>query len=118
MTIVTAYKQVILVRHDLKLPKGKMATQAAHASVEAALKAPSEHVKKWRAEGMKKVVVKVSDQKELYKYIQTAKDEGMTTAVITDAGKTVIAPGTVTCAAIGPDDEEQVDKLTSELKLI
>lgn len=67
---------------------------------------------------MKKVVAKVADQKELYKYIQMAKDESMTTAVITDAGKTVIAPGTVTCAAIGPDDEERVDRLTSELKLV
>ena len=115
---MTAYKQVILVRHDLKLPKGKMATQSAHASVEATLKAPSEKVRKWRSEGMKKVIVKVADQKELYKYVQMAKDEGMTTAVITDAGKTVIAPGTVTCAAIGPDDEERVDRLTSELKLV
>ncbi len=39
---MTTYKQVILVRQDLKLPKGKLADQAAHASVEAVLKSDSE----------------------------------------------------------------------------
>lgn len=67
---------------------------------------------------MKKIIVKVEDKNELYRYIQSAKDSGMTTAVITDAGKTVIAPGTVTCAAIGPDEETEVEELTGDLKLI
>ncbi len=66
------YKQAILVRDDLKLPKGKMAAQAAHASVEAALRAEKEVLKAWRSEGMGKIVLKVVDEKELYQYIQQA----------------------------------------------
>ncbi len=75
-------------------------------------------VKTWRAEGMKKIAVKVKDEKELYQYVQQAKDKGIITAVITDAGKTVVAPGTVTCAAIGPDKEEAIDEVTALLGLL
>lgn len=112
------YKQAILVRADLKLPKGKMSAQAAHASVEAVLKSSKDLIKLWRDEGMAKIVLKVADEKELYKFVQIAKDDGLVTAVITDAGKTVIAPGTVTCAAIGPDKEELVDSIVKDLKLM
>ena len=111
------YKQVILVRQDLKLPKGKMAAQVGHAAVEAALKSDKEIIKKWRLKGQKKIVLKVNDEKELLKYLQLAKDSEIVTALITDAGKTVIAPGTKTALAIGPDDEDTIDNLTSNLKL-
>ena len=111
------YKQVILVREDLKLDKGKMAAQVAHASVEAALKLDKESVRKWRASGMKKIVLKVRDKKELFNFKQNAKDNKLKTAVITDAGRTVVEPGTVTCGAIGPDEENRIDNITGNLKL-
>ncbi len=116
--IMEEYKQVLLVRSDLKLPKGKMSAQCAHAAVEAVLKASASDVKSWRKEGQKKVVLKVDNEKELYRYIQQAKDTGLTTSTITDAGKTVIAPGTVTCGAIGPGKEDEIDRIISHLKLI
>mgnify|MGYP000606690816 CR=1 FL=1 len=111
-------KQVIIIRQDLKLPKGKMAAQAAHAAVEAVLKSASDKVKQWRQQGSKKITVKVDSKEELYKHAQRAKDDGFTTAIITDAGRTVIEPGTVTCAAIGPDNEEKIDRITKDLKMI
>ena len=61
------YKQVILIRTDLKLPKGKMAAQSAHASTEAVLRSHKDDISKWRNQGMKKVVLKVDNQKELIK---------------------------------------------------
>jgi len=112
------YKQVIIVRDDLKLPKGKMAAQCAHAAVEAALKSSDSNLKAWRAEGQKKVILKADNEKHLRLLNQAAKDMGMKTALITDAGKTVIAPGTVTCLAIGPDEETQIDTITNKLKLM
>lgn len=111
-------KQVILVRSDLKLPKGKMAAQCAHAAVDAVLNSDKKLVEEWRKQGMKKVILKVADDKELITYLNLAKDSGLKTALITDAGRTVVAPGTKTCMAIGPDDEEKIDKVTKDLKMI
>lgn len=111
------HKQVIIMRSDLKLPKGKAAAQAAHASVEAVLRSDEDKVRIWRKTGSAKIVLKVTDKQALYRYLQLSKDLGLKTALITDAGKTVIAPGTETCMAIGPDDEQEIDKVTGELKL-
>jgi len=111
-------KQVILVRQDLKLPKGKLSAQAAHASVEAVLRSNVDVIKKWRSEGMAKIILKVKDEKELIKYFQLAKDEKLAVSLITDAGRTVIAPGTKTCVGIGPDKEDQIDFLTGKLSLL
>jgi PTH2 family peptidyl-tRNA hydrolase len=113
-----AYKQAIVVRDDLKLPKGKLAAQASHAAVEAMMRSDKDIVKAWRSEGMKKIVVKVKDQKELLQINQQAKDFGLTTATITDAGMTVVEPGTMTCLGIGPDEEEKVDRIIGKLKLL
>ncbi len=112
------YKQVILVRQDLKLQKGKMSAQVAHASVEAVMRSDKDKVKEWRKEGMKKVVLKVADLKELHKFNQMAKDAGLTTATITDAGHTAVAPGTMTSCAIGPDKEDDIDAVTGDLQMI
>ncbi|MDP3699124.1 MAG: peptidyl-tRNA hydrolase Pth2 [Nanoarchaeota archaeon] len=112
------YKQVILVRQDLNLPKGKLAAQCSHASVEATLKSSEKKVSAWRKQGMPKIVLKVKDEKELLLYLQKAKDEGLTTALITDAGRTVVAPGTKTCGAIGPDEEKKIDGVTGKLSLL
>ncbi|MBI5393375.1 peptidyl-tRNA hydrolase [Candidatus Woesearchaeota archaeon] len=111
-------KQVILVRTDLQLPKGKMAAQVAHASLEAFLKTNQTLAKKWHNSGMKKIVLKVKDLKELHLYIQDAKDAGLVTSIITDAGHTVVEPGTVTCGAIGPDEEPKVDRITGKLSMM
>jgi peptidyl-tRNA hydrolase, PTH2 family len=115
---MTELKQVILVRQDLKLPKGKACAQASHASVEAVLRSDEKIVKEWRKKGMAKIVLKVKDEKELIKYFQLAKDEGLTASLITDAGRTVIAPGTKTCVGIGPDEVEEIDKVCGELGLL
>jgi peptidyl-tRNA hydrolase, PTH2 family len=111
-------KQVILIRQDLKMPKGKLATQVAHASVEATLRSDKEKIKEWRKQGMKKIILKVQDKKELLSYLQLAKDSNITTALITDAGKTYFDTHTTTCLAIGPANEDKLDNLTGDLKLV
>jgi PTH2 family peptidyl-tRNA hydrolase len=111
-------KQVIVVRNDLKLPKGKLAAQVAHASVEAVLRSSSSDVDAWRSEGMAKIVVKVDSEKELLAIQQAAKAKKCVAAVITDAGKTVVAPGTRTCVGIGPAEEDVLDGITGDLKLM
>ncbi len=111
-------KQVILVRQDLKLPKGKLAVQVAHASVEAVLKSDKELVTQWRNDGAKKVVLKVKDEKELREFQKKANHTGLKTTLIADGGLTVLAPGTVTVLGIGPDEDQKLDKIVGQLKLV
>ncbi|HLC58589.1 MAG TPA: peptidyl-tRNA hydrolase Pth2 [Candidatus Nanoarchaeia archaeon] len=111
-------KQAILVRKDLDLPKGKLSSQVAHASVECVLKSDKDKVKSWRNEGMAKIVLKVESLKELSSFNQIAKDLGLVTALITDAGRTTVDPGTTTCLGIGPDDEKKIDLVIKGLKLL
>ncbi len=111
-------KQVIVVQNGLKLPKGKLAAQCAHAAVESAHTAHKDIYQTWRREGQKKIVLKVDTEKELFVLLQHAKDAGISTALISDAGKTCIAPGTITCLGIGPDDEDKIDTITKKLKML
>ena len=111
-------KQVILVRADLQLPKGKMSAQVAHAAVDCVLQSDKEKVKEWRKSGMPKIVLKVKDLKELKELNKFAKDAGLVTALITDAGRTTVESGTITCLGIGPDSDEKIDKIVRDLKLM
>jgi len=111
-------KQVILVRKDLELPKGKLAAQAAHAAVEAVLKSDQKMVQAWSKQGMPKIVLKVQDEKQLLEYFEKAKDAKLTASLIIDAGRTVVAPDTKTCVGIGPDDEKKIDAITKNLPLM
>ncbi len=113
-----SYKQVILIRTDLKLPKGKACAQVAHASVDAVLKSDKKKLNAWLEEGMKKVVLKVKNEEELLDYLKKAKNLKLTTSLITDKGLTVVAPGTRTCGAIGPDFEDRIDVITGKLKIL
>lgn len=109
-------KQVIVVRNDLKLGKGKLAAQVAHASVSAA--EISKFKKQWLAEGQKKVVVKCESLSELLDIYEKSKKLSLPVSLIEDAGLTEIPPGTITCVGIGPDEEEKIDKITRNLKLL
>lgn len=112
------YKQVILVREDLNLPKGKLAAQSSHASVDATLKSDKKIVDLWKKEGGKKIILKVSGEKELLECKEMAEDLGLKTALIIDAGHTVVEPGTKTCLGIGPDIDEKIDKVSGKLKTV
>ena len=114
-------KQAIIVRSDLELGTGKLAGQVAHASVAGYRKVLSQFpqvARKWEEEGEKKVVLKISNEKEMMSLFQSAKDTGIPASLIHDAGLTQISPGTATCFSIGPWNGEEIDKLTSELKLL
>jgi PTH2 family peptidyl-tRNA hydrolase len=111
-------KQVIVVRTDLKMGKGKLAAQVAHASLAAFLKTSYSKRKKWLEEGAKKVVLKVSSEEELLKLYRKAKKEKLPCEIIADRGLTQLKPGTFTALAIGPEKDERVDKITGDLKLL
>ena len=66
MIMVGEFKQVILVRDDLKLSKGKLAAQVSHASVDCLLKSDKDDMLAWKDQGMKKVILRVKDLKEMF----------------------------------------------------
>ncbi|MBI4175869.1 MAG: aminoacyl-tRNA hydrolase [Candidatus Aenigmarchaeota archaeon] len=111
-------KQVIVVRKDLKLSKGKTAAQAAHASLEAYKKADVWMQKKWEESGSKKVVLSAGSLKELKDLYRKALAAGLPCAIIKDAGRTEVPAGTFTALAVGPADEKAVDKVTGHLKML
>ena len=110
-------KQVIVVRSDLGMGKGKVAAQASHASLGVLEKVDKKVIEEWKGQGMKKVVLKVSGKKELLELFESVKKR-LPAALIKDAGLTQIKPGEPTCIAIGPAEENEVNKLTGELKLL
>ncbi|MFH1663337.1 MAG: peptidyl-tRNA hydrolase Pth2 [archaeon] len=114
------FKQAIIVRTDLKMGKGKTAAQCSHASVEALEKTRTkfpEWVENWRETGTQKVVLKVESEKELLELFEKAKKE-VPAALIKDAGRTQIEPGSITCIGLGPAPENILDKFTGKLKLL
>ncbi|MBN2094975.1 MAG: peptidyl-tRNA hydrolase [Candidatus Aenigmarchaeota archaeon] len=115
---VEGYKQAILVRTDLKMGKGKIAAQASHASLAAYEKVDSRIKRKWKAQGCKKIVLKVNGEKELLAFRRMAGERGLPNELIMDAGLTQIPSSTITCLGIGPAEEERVDKLVGNLKLL
>jgi len=115
------YKQVIVVREDIKMSKGKLAAQVAHASVIASEIARREHEEWWRywwREGQKKVVLGVKSEEELMEIYTKAKHAGLPTSLVEDMGLTEIPPGTRTAVGIGPAPEELIDNITGHLKLL
>ncbi len=113
-------KQVIIVRKDLKMGKGKLCTQIAHASVAALLKTMRVNrnwVEKWMKEGQKKIVLKISSEEELLNIYKEVSKE-LPAEIIRDAGLTQLEPGTITAIGIGPAPDEMVDRYTSHLKLL
>lgn len=114
------YKMAIVVRDDLKLSKGKLSAQVAHAAVSCAIKSEknNKYFSEWFSEGQKKVVLKIDDLDSLIRVFNEAKSVGLTTELIKDAGLTEIPPGTITVLGIGPAPESEIDKVVGNLRLL
>ncbi|KAK2587245.1 hypothetical protein KPH14_002982 [Odynerus spinipes] len=112
-------KLVLVIRNDLKMGKGKVAAQCAHAAVSAyksALKHPS-ILKAWENSGQMKITVKVDNEDELLAIAKQAKAVGLLSNVVQDAGRTQIAPGSRTVCGVGPGPAELINEVTGHLKL-
>jgi PTH2 family peptidyl-tRNA hydrolase len=112
-----ATKQVVAVRSDLGLGTGKLAAQVAHAALNAADNADPAVRDRWLAAGGTKVVVKAPDEPTIRDLASEAQRAGLPFAVVDDAGRTQVAPGTTTAIGIGPADAGAIDRLTGDLSL-
>ncbi len=112
-------KQVIILRKDLNMRKGKMIAQGSHASLKAyLLSSNTQDAKQWIEDGMKKICVSCDSEEELRSLHAEAIEAKLPCAIILDAGHTEFKKPTLTSVAIGPADDAEIDKITSELKLL
>ena len=115
------FKQVIVVRKDLRMGTGKIASQVGHAAVlgtEQSRKLNKLWLRSWFNEGQPKIVVKVNSLEELLQVQRDTEELGIPSVMVQDRGLTQIPTGTLTCIGIGPAPSDIIDKVTSELKLL
>ena len=125
-------KQVILIRKDLKMRRGKEIAQGSHASMEFLVSQLRQFLidsadltvelndkeKKWISEGMAKVCLQVNSEQQLLDYHNKAKSHGIKSYLIRDSGRTEFKGNpTLTACAIGPDEVDTVDAITGDLSL-
>ena len=125
-------KQVIVIRRDLRMRRGKEIAQGAHAAtawladlilqtmrandVDHLALSPAERA--WLESSFRKVTVKVNSEEELIAVYQKALDAGLVVHLITDRGLTEFGGvPTRTCLAVGPDYDDLIDPVTGDLEL-
>jgi peptidyl-tRNA hydrolase, PTH2 family len=115
------YKQVIVVRRDLKMGKGKLAVQVAHAAVSSAeqtRKLRKPWFDSWISSNQRKICVRVENEDELRRLKGRIDEAGLPNSLIQDAGLTQLEPGTTTALGIGPMPSDVADRYTGELSLL
>ncbi len=126
-------KQVIVIRRDLRMRRGKEIAQGAHASMawlrqrimphltqtgRADQVEFSEAERTWLNVSMRKVTVKVGSEQELLDVYDKARAAGLVVELITDRGLTEFGGvPTRTCLAVGPDYDDLIDPVTGDLEL-
>ena len=125
-------KQVIVMRKDLNMRKGKMIAQGSHASMKAILDNMDRDVdcrvlyledgsalNDWVTGRFTKVCVSVESEQELEEIYNKAIEKGLLCSMIVDAGLTEFnGVPTKTCCAIGPEWSDKIDEITGHLKLL
>ena len=112
------WKQCLVIRGDIRMSCGKISAQAAHAAIGAFERCDRETRERWLAEGQKKVVLRVKDERGLYELKTLAEARGIAVALIQDAGLTELPPGTTTALGLGPARTEEMDRVTADLPLL
>lgn len=120
-------KQVIVMRRDLKMRRGKEIAQGSHASMAFLTRRLQQHITpvwtkaelEWLEGSFAKVCVKVNSEEELLNVYNKAKEAGLEVHLITDSGRTEFhGIPTHTCLAIGPDYSSKIDPITGDLILL
>lgn len=130
-------KQVIVIRKDLGMRRGKEIAQGAHASiawltrrvmtgaqpalagriqVHAVVLSAAE--REWTEGNFRKICCVVNSEDELLLIAKKAREAGVICEVIEDSGLTEFGGvPTITALAVGPDTDEKIDPITGDLKL-
>jgi len=124
-------KQVIVMRTDLGMRKGKMIAQGAHAAMKVLLDrgsvgdsgllfvALTDEMEEWLTGLFTKICLQVGSESELLALLRKAQECHLPCALVEDAGLTEFhGVRTATCIAIGPAEAEAIDAITGHLRLL
>lgn len=126
---MTDVKQVIVVRRDLHMRRGKEIAQGSHAAMAFLVEAlrgqgdrPTvvlgEHERAWLFEHCAKICVRVDSEAELLAVHAAARAAGLPSHLVRDAGRTEFGGvPTLTCCAVGPAASAAIDAVTGHLTL-
>lgn len=127
-------KQVIVIRRDLKMRRGKEIAQGAHAAmawlIDRLIESRgfgsfftmsgilTEAERAWIEGPFTKVCCQVNSEEELTELHKRACAAGLTSKTIVDSGRTEFGgKETLTALAIGPGWAEEIDPITGHLSL-
>ncbi|KAK7069291.1 hypothetical protein SK128_012731 [Halocaridina rubra] len=114
-------KLALVIRDDLKMTKGKIAAQCSHGTLVAYRTMERSNpglLQAWLDVGQPKIVLRAVDAHHLQELNAEAKNAGLQTVLVADAGKTQVPQGTETVLAVGPASTADIDKVTGSLKLL
>ena len=132
---MSSTKQVIVLRNDLNMRKGKMVAQGAHASLKVFLDRQrkekrwdrasfcrlylTNEMKEWINDGLyTKICLYVESKEKLLNIHNQAKEKDLPTSLIKDAALTEFDEPKYTACAIGPAKSKEIDKITGNLPLL
>lgn len=142
---MSVIKQVIVMRTDLGMRKGKLIAQGAHASMKVFLergtvrrspgmnpdpmeRVPPEYslsipmdpnMAHWVENLFTKICVRALSEEQLLDVYRAAQEAGLPCALVEDVGKTEFhGVKTPTAVAIGPARAEDIDPITGGLTLL
>lgn len=118
------YKMVFVIRTDLKMTKGKVAAQCAHAALacyKSVARSNPDVLAQWERWGQAKITLQCPQEgdgdEQLHTLQAIAMSLNITARIIHDAGRTQIASGSATVLGLGPAPKSVVDMVTGSLKL-
>jgi len=120
----TKLKQIIIVRKDLNMRKGKMIAQGAHAAIGAYVailksrRYDNKLINDWEKNGATKICFGINNEEALLKLWNAAILLHMPCYLVMDAGKTELKEPTLTALAIGPFPDDTLKLITHDLKLL
>lgn len=114
-------KMVMFVRQDLKMGKGKIASQCSHAAIglykKLILNDEKNLLNDWEDTGSKKIVLKIQNEKDFGDILIYCEKFNIINHMIIDAGKTQIEKNSKTVLSI-IDENKNLINLIKKYKLL
>jgi PTH2 family peptidyl-tRNA hydrolase len=109
------YKQVILIRKDLEMSRGKLAVQINHATAMAVMRADRKTQERWMQNGIKVVIVGIDTLEEMVELdYKLQAERSIPHFMATDLGTTEFNRPEITALAVGPAPAKMINKYTSK----